>query len=299
MNSLCLSGGGSSGCWSAGVLYRLFYEKEFSKIYGTSVGSMNAVLLGQAYIDKNPEIIKEIWTKRIKSYKNVYTKKYLNLFKFKAPFSFDPLRHMIDEVVDFESIFKLDKEIIITSVDIVTAKTFYASTKKTSVDIFKKALIASSSVPFFSNPVHIDSKILVDGGIKENAPLRRILKDDEIKNVLLILSAPEQLNSENFKLYSSDFNNIYNILSRVLSIMTSEITIKDFNIINIINNILKTMTPEQILNNEWLKDKRIINIDIIKPEHIIIGETLEFERKKLIAGFEAGIKAAEHYLKQA
>jgi predicted acylesterase/phospholipase RssA len=54
MKSLVLGGGGAFGSFEAGVLYTIFDKIEFDKIYGTSVGGLNAVLMAQAYLNGNP-----------------------------------------------------------------------------------------------------------------------------------------------------------------------------------------------------------------------------------------------------
>ena len=110
MNSLILSGGGSFGAFEAGVLYEIFHKKEFDKCLGTSVGALNCLLIAQAYLHQSPEIFKTLWLEKIKKNKQVYKKHRLKYLTFRPPYSFNPLRKLLKEVIDFESILKMDKE---------------------------------------------------------------------------------------------------------------------------------------------------------------------------------------------
>jgi len=291
-----IAGGGASGCFSAGVLYGLFNNEEYSKIYGTSAGALNAALLAQAYVNKSPEIIKEVWTKMIRKDSDIFKRKYISFVFGKAPLSFEPLVSLVNKVADFNSICKLDKEIILTSVDILTGSICYFSNKDTLPNDLKKALLASASVPFFTDPVKLGNKLLVDGGVKENAPVSKMLKNKDIDSLLIILASPDQLHKVDFSNKLHLFTDSFGILNRVMSIMMNEITTNDFKNVEHINELLESLTKDQIGTNEWLKNKRKVGFEIIIPETIPVEELLKFDPKKLKEGFDMGIKAAEKYL---
>ena len=296
MKGCVLSGGGASGCFTAGVIYRLFGEIKFSRVYGTSAGALNSALLAQAYIDKSPEIIKEVWTEIISKNRDVYKINYFKLLMAKAPISYNPLRKLISEIANFDAISKMDEEFVTTSVDLLSGRTNYVSNKVASPQVFKEALIASASVPFFTPAVELGSKTLVDGGIRENAPVRKMLSKKDINDILVVLTSPIEIDPVSLT-YRKKYKNTFNVLMRMLNVMMGEITMNDFKNIKNINKLLKEMDRKQIKNNEWLKNKEIVNVNMIVPNRVIIDDLLKFDQDSLRRGFELGEREARNYLR--
>lgn len=302
MKGLVLSGGGASGCFSAGVLYRMFYHEKFDKIYGTSVGALNSVLLAQAYLEKSPGIIKEVWTERIKKNSDVFRQSFMKLLMFKCPLTFDPLSNLISEIADFEKIRNMEEEIVTTSVNILTGKTVYVSNKESSPEEFEKALLASASVPFFVSPVQLDKKILVDGGIRENAPVRKMMMNDDIDNILVVLASPLDVPMIPYDEGKKKFANTFRTLTRALNIMGGELTINDLKGIKNVNKLISDM--EEILGKGnagkigYLRNKKFISANLIIPDEEVIEDLLEFNQEKLRAGFDMGYEYADRYIKR-
>src|ERR1035437_3977548 len=104
IRSLILAGGGSLGAFQGGVIYELSQNGyHYDKIYGTSTGAMNALLLAQAYVDKSPEIIKKTWTETIKNTSNIYSKNFFDWFISRPPYNYKPLRRLLKQVIDRKS----------------------------------------------------------------------------------------------------------------------------------------------------------------------------------------------------
>lgn len=292
MKSLVLSGGGAKGAFEAGFLYEAFDRMEFDNLYGTSVGALNCILLAQCYIDGNPDALKKIWTEEIKKNKHIFKKNYFKIIWGwgSPPYSFNPLRKLLKRTIDFDTIIKLNKEIKITSVDLVTGKSIFTSNHEVeNASQLLEATIASASIPPVFMPVTMGKKILVDGGVRDNVPTSLLINSmEEGDSALIILCGPKEIETKFNK-----YNGIIGVGTRVIDIMTHEITLNDINMILKINNLLKT-TPEEYRNG-WLSDKKNIDIDVVIPENPL-GDVLDFSNKNLLKVFQKGIEKGKRYL---
>jgi len=296
MKGLVLSGGGASGCFEGGVIYRLFDEIKFDKIVGTSVGGLNAILLAQAYVDGSPEIIKKVWLEEIENNNSVFNINYKNIISLKPPISFKPLSKLVTKLVDVKAIKEIDTEVVVTSVNLVSGRVVYTSSHDSHVKgrDFERAIISSASVPFFTMPVKLFGKVLVDGGIRENIPIKKMIIDEKINDILVVVTGPIEPAPIDA---SVAYGNPFKVLDRVLDIMMNEITLTDFKILELVNDLFITLGEKEARKIKYLNNKRIINTDIIMPKKKIVTELLEFERDSMKKGFEKGIEHAENYLK--
>jgi len=295
MKSLVLSGGGSKGAYEAGFLYEIFDKIEFDNLYGTSVGSLNCLLLAQCYIDNSPDLLKRTWTKEIKKNKHIFKKNYFKIiFGWGTPpFNFSPLRNLLKRILNFEEIMKLDKKIKMTSVDLITGKSvFFSNHEVENVEILLNSVIASASIPPAFLPVIIGDKILVDGGIRDNVPASLLTQEIEENNdsALVILCGPKEIDKK-----KKEYRGIIGVGIRVIDIMSHEITLNDINIILKINDLLKSTPIEK--RNEWLSNKKIIDIEVIEPEEYL-GDVLDFNHENLLRIFNMGVKKGREYIKE-
>jgi len=289
MNSLILSGGGAKGAFEAGVLYKIFKTKEFDYLFGTSVGALNCILLAQSYIDNSPHIFKKVWIEMIKGNNSIYKKNYLRILFGNPPYDFNPLRKILKDNIDFKEILKMDKEIKITTVDLVTGKSIVISNKETKdTDEFLESAIASCSIPPVFLPIKINGKHLLDGGVRDNVPAEQILMNQDHGSVLMVLCNPKNIEEK-----KGEYNGLIEIGMRAIDIMIHEITRNDINITLQINNLIEK-TPEEN-KSVWLAKKEIIDIDIIEPE-MSLGSTLNFDPRHMCELFNYGGMKASKYL---
>lgn len=274
INSLILSGGGSAGAFQAGVLYELFKTNHsFQRIYGTSTGALNALLVGQSYIEKNPSIYKKVWTEIVKSNSDIYKK---NLFRYilnSPPYNFKPLRKLMDNHINFKKILELKEKITLYSVDLVTGKAVAFSNHDEGMtpEKFKEAAIASATFPPMFSPVKLENYQLVDGGIRENVPVQDIISNWSSDSILIILCASQKI----LPIYDEDYDRITEIAKRTIQIMTNEITVTDLKMIIAINQLLESIEEEQ--KDEWLSDKQIVDLNLIMPDEKLKGKVLDFD----------------------
>ena len=291
MNSLILSGGGGKGCFEAGALYEIFDYINFEYIHGTSVGALNSLVLAQCYINNSKELFKEIWLNEIQKNKHVFKRNWGTLIG-RPPFNFSPLRKIIDKYIESDKVIKMDKIFKFTAVDLISGKSVVMNNqtckdKKTLIN----SVIASASIPPGFKPVEIGEHKLIDGGTRDNIPIKGVLKNDKIKYALVILCNPKEIEKE-----EGDYKNVFSIGLRAIDIMTHEIKINYLNTIMRINDLIETIKETEKEKNAWLASKKIIDIDVIEPEGPI-GGVLNFNHETMVKSFDLGRKQGKKYLK--
>ncbi len=159
---LALSGGGARGFAHLGVLKALL-EQGFQPhmLSGVSAGAIAGALYSQGY---TPEQILDIFLKT-------------RLFKFIRPatslmgfFRTDRMAKLCETYLPHDSFEGLKIPLVICATDIEAGQTVYFSQGS-----LIKPLLASGSIPVMFEPVRIDGRIYVDGGILNNMPVEPLL----------------------------------------------------------------------------------------------------------------------------
>ena len=167
--ALVLEGGGLRGIFTAGVI-DCFLENniDFDYVCGVSAGSCNAF----AYLAKSKNFIKQSMMQTDK--KNAFfgvrqmseTHKYVNLDKVfygytkQYGFDFDTFKNT-----------KVDWEFVATNIE--TGKAEYLHSD--NVEKARRMGVASCSLPILTEPVDIDGKLYLDGGMSDSVPVKRAL----------------------------------------------------------------------------------------------------------------------------
>jgi len=286
-NVLIVAGGGSRGCFSGGYLYGSFKKQKYNKIVGCSVGSLNALMLAQCYIDKSPELLKHIWTKVITKNSSVYKKNYLKTLLLKAPYSLSPLRKLIKQYADLDAIIKSDVEIILTTCDLITGESKFLSSKNMNSEELLLAILGSATIPPAFPAINLNEMQLVDGGLRDNIPIKAIEINGN-QNITIVLCNPIKM-----KISPKKYKNIFKISSRSIDIILDECMQNDLSNILLIDEILKISNKKLTTKASCiLKNKKPINAKIIMPGITVTESTLEFKQEELIKGFHLG----EYYI---
>lgn len=157
--TLVLGGGSARGIAHIGVLSVLEREKiPITNIIGTSMGA----LIGTAY-----SVGQSIREMEEKAYKFTANKLLDPTIPRMGLLAGDKLEASVRDVVGDKGFKDCKIPIAVVTTDIQTGE----ETVYTSGDLIK-VIRASCSWPGIFNPVKIDGKLLVDGGIKESVPTR-------------------------------------------------------------------------------------------------------------------------------
>ena len=217
--NLALQGGGSHGAFTWGVLDRLLEEDDSLKIEGisgTSAGAMNAAALLQGYdvggakearksldgfwqgigdlaafsfsqrspfdlmmgswnIDSSPaSMMMDAWQRMFSPYQT-------------NPLNLNPLRDMLEKMLDIETIRKSDTiKIFVCATNVETGKPRVFERKEISID----AIMASSCLPFSFQAVMVDGEPYWDGGYTGNPSIFPLIYGCDTPDVVLVQINP-------------------------------------------------------------------------------------------------------------
>lgn len=216
--NLALQGGGAHGAFTWGVLDYLLEDNRMliDGISGTSAGAMNAVVLASGYQEGGAEgaraKLDEFWwqvsqqsflspIKRspvdiaLGQWSLDFSPTYLAfdlLSRFSSPYEFNPLninplRDIVDSVVDFERVHACSKlKLFVAATNVYTGKIRVFSEKDVTLD----AVMASACLPHLFQAVEIDGEPYWDGGYMGNPPIYPLFYNTTTPDVILVQINP-------------------------------------------------------------------------------------------------------------
>lgn len=175
MNSIALAlGGGAARSYSSIGVMRVIEENDINinAISGTSMGALIGSLIANGYTSYEIEtIIKNV---------NIINLLRFNIFNMaNGLFNLKKLKKLLQNHLP-ESFCELKYPLYVTAVDIDSGELVVMHNGKL-ID----ALIASCSVPVLFNPVVINGKRFVDGGLKSQIPWQ-ILAEEGYDNIVCV-----------------------------------------------------------------------------------------------------------------
>lgn len=253
---LVLEGGGMRGLYTAGVL-DFFIEKKlaFSSCYGVSAGACHLASYmsgqrGRAYrisVDYLDD----------KNYCSAYS-----LLKTGDLFNVDMCYNQIPNELDpfdYEAAEKYPGRGVVVVTDIKSGQAKYVELKNMRRDLV--AIRASASLPLVSRNVEINGKMYLDGGMSDSIPIRKSLRDGNLKNIV-VLTRPDGYRKK----------------------PTSNMTImrakyKDY------PGVVRDMENRHIVYNKSLdfvkREEKAGRAFVFRPENLIKIERIEKDPKKL------------------
>ncbi len=215
--NLALQGGGSHGAFTWGVLNRLLDDEQLliHSISGVSSGAMNACVLASGYLKGGREAAREalssFWCSVSAKYKDMFATSpatiwnkvvgidypgpidtYLSLTENFSPyqlnpFNLNPLRDILIECVDFDTLQKSKAiGLHIGATQVRTGKMRVFTNSEISVDV----LLASACLPSLHQAIEIDGEPYWDGGYSGNPPLFPLIFDSKYPDILVVLLQP-------------------------------------------------------------------------------------------------------------
>ena len=198
MLGLCLSGGGARGPYQIGVcmaLHEAGILENVKYISGTSIGAVNAVMLGCLPVEK----IRDLWLnipQQVLHKTESFFKRVLKentKFLRNGIFDLSELRKVIKDNINFDKLKK--SRVFVTLSDCGIENGGITSLIKTSyLHYFKhnnqvvyskiweqtrleiiQQVIASCSIPAFFPATKIDGKQYYDGGVYDNVPVKPLI----------------------------------------------------------------------------------------------------------------------------
>lgn len=221
--NLALQGGGSFGAFTWGALDRLLEDEriEIAAISGTSAGAMNAVALTEGMMrggrDGARACLRRFWTGIAKaSHTPIVGAAALENFlgtwgldmapvhhwldmmtRAVSPYDFNPLnwnplRDLIDELVDFEKVQKYEPiKVFVSATNVHTGRVRVFQRHELTPD----HVMASACLPYLFQAVVIDGVPYWDGGYMGNPSLWPLFEFSDSDDTILIQINPLERNS--------------------------------------------------------------------------------------------------------
>ena len=175
--ALVMSGGGARGAFEAAAAkYLIDQGADFDVIAGVSVGALNAALLAQG---KGPEGLKwqaqalvDLWlniTGESDFFRGGLLRKIRALMDRTGMYDLEPTRRKIAERVNPDALRQSGRQFRIGAVDIESGHYVVAGQGTENIHAW---ILASASMPVAFPAVHIGGRQYVDGGIRNQTPLR-------------------------------------------------------------------------------------------------------------------------------
>ena len=262
-----LSGGGSLGSFQIGAIKRLCeLGYEYDMFYGTSVGAINSACLAMYNNLKDGHAALE------KFWLNVETS---DVKKHWVPFSFAqgyfkgglynsaPLRDLIRKNFDQDRLRMYNKKLGVCAVNLQTTEAeIFTDESEHIVD----GIIASAITPFFLDPIEIGEDLYIDGGIRHNIPIQAAI---DAGATMVDVIATEPLHKDPMPKSTK----LMDVGMEIIGIMAHQIANNDI-------ELAVYKNPD-------------IEINIIRPDRPLEGETLDFSIKTIKKQMAAEYYAAE------
>ena len=281
MKALVISGGGARGAFAVGILTKLIREGEikYDIIGGTSTGALMSTL---AYFGKIREL-KDIYT-TISTDKLLTKNSIRQAFDRGAFMDTDRLEEFVNKKVTrdmFEKI-KSAKLVYFATVCLETGEVVYFHLNDMVTDgdyklykIFRyeeyiRAIMASSNQPILMPYIRILDKHYVDGGVRENIPIRGALYNGATE-IDVISMTPKNIK------YDFKPGNLLSIISQTIKIATDDVLQND------------------IENAVRVAKEKGVTIRLFRPEKKLpIKDDLEFNPGEMDACLNLGIAAFDN-----
>lgn len=275
--NLALQGGGSHGAFTWGVLDRLLQDEriEIEAMTGTSAGAMNGLITLYGLLSGGREEARELldtfWHKishagamspiqptlidrmvgqfnqgNIPSlYAVDFFTNLVSPYQYN-PLGINPLRNIVEEMVDFEMIRDQDDiKLFVNATNVRTGKIKVFSSSELTLDM----VMASACLPSIFQTVEIDGEPYWDGGYSGNPAIYPLFYHCSSNDVVVV-----QINPINVEEVPKD---AASILDRVNEISFNATLMREMRAINFVSKLLK----EHKIDDERYRDMRLHRIE--------------------------------------
>jgi NTE family protein len=275
--ALVLSGGSIKGAFQAGAIDRLLSDGFApDAAYGISVGSLNAAFLADRaarQVAKGnridwPEVGRDLvqfWLTQVngpeailKKHNAVSLAWQVLWKKFNGLTNTDRLRELVRNSISRIHIGNSPLALGIGTVNVVNGDLVLATN---NTDNILDYVIASAAIPIIMPSVDINKQVLVDGGVRDVAPLKFGI-DSGATEICCIVCQSEQLDA-----IGINFRDALPFAERVMEIITNELVNNDLAYAELVNQ--HTPPDGTPAESGPFAGKRRLDIRVIRPERPI------------------------------
>ena len=319
--NLALQGGGSHGAFTWGVLDALIEDGrfDFEGISATSAGSMNAIVMVAGFLEGGADgaraTLKKFWRKVsdagavFSPTQNMvsdnpfssYMPKWMtgenpalqfmnamaqNISPYQFnPMNFNPLREILDDMVNFETIRQNKQfKLFITATNVRTGSARIFTTSELDCHM----IMASAALPNVFQAVEIGGDAYWDGGYVGNPSLWPLFYETEGHDLLIVHVNPI--------IHKGIPKDALSIEDRVNEITFNSAMLKEMRAIAFVQKLLQ----QNMLKEEYRKKYRNVLIHAIRAEDVMrsFGMTTKFDTSWTVLTklFEAGRQSAKDWM---
>lgn len=216
--NIALQGGGAHGAFTWGVLDKLFEDDRIwiEAISGTSAGALNAVVAAHGMHKDGArgarKHLRKFWKAASeaaalspfrRSLWNQFTSNwslnnapgylYFEMMRRIAspydfnPFDYNPMREIVEELVDFERVTAcMDMGLFISATNVETGRVRVFDREEITIE----SVMASSCLPYLYKAVEIDGQSYWDGGFMGNPPLFPFFYNSPSNDIVIVQINP-------------------------------------------------------------------------------------------------------------
>jgi NTE family protein len=197
---LVLAGGGGKGAYHIGVwkaLREYGVDRNITAVSGTSVGALNSALFMQG----NLELAEEVWmsinhdkilsidasrlSNLLGSIRLPELAKWTSKVSSFGVFSRSGFLELINEYLDLKIVSSSKISCYAACCEVPSLEIKYFKLNRCSSEKITTILLATSALPVIFDPIDIEGKIYIDGGIKNNIPIQP-LYNEEFRNIIVV-----------------------------------------------------------------------------------------------------------------
>lgn len=138
----------------------------------------------------------------------------------------DILRRVVSKEEYTDYLTSNKPETVLGTVDFRDGSTryFHVKKEKLTYEQWQEAVLASSSIPVFTNPVKFDNHLLYDGGVRDHIATVHVMKNFNLEENISIFSRPKD-----YKLKDLNWKpkNVMDVLNRFVDISNIEVSKSD------------------------------------------------------------------------
>lgn len=304
MKALVLSGGSIKGAFQAGALEAVLahgFAPQF--IWGVSVGALNGAFLADRAGAAGgapdwPRIGGELvrfWLDNITEPDDIVQQRTKTSIawgtlrrRFRGFVKTERLRDLLRRTVTVDNIRRSPAAFHAGVVNLADGSFFNADARFPNLLDY---IMASTAIPVVMPGVDIEGAPLVDGGVRDIAPLRHAIAAGATE-IIVVACQPEKLGAE-----AVNPRSLFSLIDRVTDIMTDEILRNDLEMAEFVN----TFTPEDgspATTGPFI-GKRRVKVTPIRPARALAIDILDFDAAAIRRLIETGRFTAEAILRGA
>jgi NTE family protein len=207
-SGLVLAGGEIRGAYQVGALKAVHESRErpYDVVVGVSVGALNGALVAQGDVEK----LEQLW-RSLTGPRDLIRRWPLWRLPFRRSlYSNASLRGLIRQYLDPDKLRASPTELHIGATCLQTGRLVFFDKHYHDLE---GALLASAAVPFLFEPIELDGRDYVDGGVVSDIPIRKAIELG-CTELTLVLTSPKDLVET-----TARYRGIKMILGRTVEIM--------------------------------------------------------------------------------